>query len=89
MQRLEHADELVAQAVLEGHSSGVDPAGDEEHFFVLDIDALDGPIPAGNVNVSGSLNGSVVYQRRPRSQTIGGLRHSSIVVQIEKVGANS
>jgi hypothetical protein len=45
------------------------------------------PIPAGNSNSSGSENGSVVYQPRSRSQISGGLRHSSIVVQIEKVGA--
>ena len=48
-----------------------------------------GPIPSGKSNVSGSENGSVVYQPRSRSQTSGGLRHSSIVVQIEKVGAKS
>ena len=47
-----------------------------------------GPIPSGNSNTSGSENGSVVYQPRPRSQMTGGLRHSSIVVQIENVGAN-
>ena len=48
-----------------------------------------GPIPAGNVKTSGSQNGGVVYQPRSVSQTTGGLRHSSIVVQMEKVGANS
>ena len=48
-----------------------------------------GPIPAGKVKVSGSLNGSVVYQPRSAAQITGGLRHSSIVVQIEKVGAKS
>ena len=48
-----------------------------------------GPMPAGKVKVSGSLNGSVVNQPRPRSQTTGGFRHSSIVVQMEKVGAKS
>ncbi len=48
-----------------------------------------GPIPAGNVKVSGSLNGSVVNQPRSFSQITGGLRHSSIVVQIENVGAKS
>ena len=48
-----------------------------------------GPMPAGNANVSGSLNGSVVNQPRPRSQITGGLRHSSIVVQMENVGAKS
>ena len=37
----------------------------------------------------GSLNGSVVYHCLPRSHTTGGFRHSSIVVQMENVGANS
>ena len=48
-----------------------------------------GPIPSGKSNTSGSENGSVVYQPRSRSQITGGFRHSSIVVQIEKVGAKS
>ena len=48
-----------------------------------------GPIPSGKSNVSGSENGGVVYQPRSRSQTTGGLRHSSIVVQIENDGAKS
>ena len=41
-----------------------------------------GPMPSGNSNVSGSLNGGVVYQPRSFSQMTGGLRHSSIVVQM-------
>ena len=48
-----------------------------------------GPIPAGKSNTSGSENGAVVYQPRSRSQISGGFRHSSIVVQIENVGANA
>ena len=48
-----------------------------------------GPIPAGKSKVSGSLNGGVVNQPRPSSQMTGGLRHSSIVVQIENDGAKS
>src|ERR1022692_2845925 len=47
------------------------------------------PMPAGKTKVSGSLNVSVVYQPRSASQITGGFRHSSIVVQIEKVGAKS
>ena len=47
------------------------------------------PIPSGNRNVSGSLNGGVVNHPRSFSQITGGLRHSSIVVQIENVGANA
>ena len=61
----------------------------EHHLLVLDVHALTGPIPSGNSNVSGSENGAVVKKPRSRSQTSGGLRHSSIVVQIEKVGAKS
>ena len=48
-----------------------------------------GPIPSGKSNTSGSEKGSVVYQPRSRSQITGGFRHSSIVVQIENVGAKS
>ena len=48
-----------------------------------------GPMPSGNTNISGSENGAVVNQPRSFSQTTGGLRHSSIVVQIEKDGAKS
>jgi hypothetical protein len=48
-----------------------------------------GPIPSGKSNTSGSENGSVVKNPRSRSQISGGLRHSSIVVQIENVGAKS
>ena len=45
------------------------------------------PMPSGNTNISGSENGSVVYPPRSRSHTTGGLRHSSIVVHTENVGA--
>ena len=48
-----------------------------------------GPMPAGKSKTSGSLNGSVVYQPRSRSQITGGLRHSSMVVQMENEGAKS
>ncbi|CAB4974918.1 unannotated protein [freshwater metagenome] len=48
-----------------------------------------GPIPSGKSNISNSLNGVVVYQPRPSSQTNGGFKHSSIVVQIENDGAKS
>ena len=48
-----------------------------------------GPMPSGKVKTSGSLNGAVVYQPRSRSHTTGGFRHSSMVVQIENVGAKS
>ena len=48
-----------------------------------------GPMPSGKSNVSGSENGAVVNQPRSRSQITGGFRHSSIVVQIENVGAKS
>ena len=45
-----------------------------------------GPMPSGKSKTSGSLNGAVVNQPRSFSQTTGGLRHSSIVVHIEKLG---
>ena len=48
-----------------------------------------GPMPSGKSKTSGSENGSVVYQPRSCSQITGGFRHSSIVVQIENVGAKS
>ena len=48
-----------------------------------------GPIPSGKSKTSGSENGAVVNQPRSFSQITGGFRHSSIVVQIEKVGAKS
>ena len=48
-----------------------------------------GPIPSGKSKTSGSEKGAVVYQPRSRSQITGGFRHSSMVVQIEKVGAKS
>ena len=48
-----------------------------------------GPMPSGNSKTSGSENGAVVYQPRSFSQITGGFRHSSIVVQIENVGAKS
>ena len=48
-----------------------------------------GPMPSGKSNVSGSLKGGVVYQPRPSSQMTGGLRHSSIVVQMLNEGAKS
>ena len=69
--------------------SAVDPARHEQHLLVLDVHALDRADPSGKTNVSGSENGSVVYQPRSLSQITGGLRHSSIVVQIENVGAKS
>ena len=47
-----------------------------------------GPMPSGNGKSSGALNGSVVCQS-PFSQTIGGFRHSSIVVQMLNTGANA
>ena len=46
-------------------------------------------MPSGKSNTSGSENGAVVNQPRPVSQITGGLRHSSMVVQIENDGAKS
>ena len=49
VQRLEDADELVAEAVLERDALAVDPTRDEQHLLVLDVDALDRPDPFGEV----------------------------------------
>ena len=89
MQRLEHVDELVAEAVLERDPPGVDPARDQQHLLVLDVDALDRPDPLREVE---HLRLAERRGREPaavRSQMTGGLRHSSIVVQIENDGAKS
>ena len=48
-----------------------------------------GPIPPGKSKTSAPENGGVVNQPRSRSHTTGGLRHSSMVVQIENEGAKS
>lgn len=48
-----------------------------------------GPMPSGKSKTSGSLNGAVVNHPRSLSQTTGGFRHSSMVVQIENDGAKS
>ncbi len=39
--RLQHCDELVTEAVLERHPVGVDPARHEDDLLVLDVHALD------------------------------------------------
>ena len=46
-----------------------------------------GPIPSGKSKVTPPVKGLAVCQ--PSFQISGGLRHSSIVVQIENDGANS
>ena len=69
--------------------SRVDPARHEEHLLVLDVDALDRPDALGEVE---DLRLAERRRREPaavRSQITGGLRHSSIVVQIENDGAKS
>ena len=47
-----------------------------------------GPIPSGNGNSSGAEKGSVVCQS-PSAQITGGLRHSSMVVQMVNTGAKA
>ena len=89
VQRLQHVDELLAEPVLEGDALAVDPARHEHDLLVLDVDALDRADSLREVEHLRLANGSVVNKPRSRSQTSGGLRHSSIVVQIENVGANS
>ncbi len=83
----EHIDELVAKAVLEGHTFAVDPPRDRaEPLRARRSRTRRRPIPPGKLNTSSSLNGSVVYQPLSFSQMTGGFRHSSMVVHIEKVG---
>ena len=88
-ERLEHVDELVAEAVLEGHPPGLDPARDEQDLLVLDVDALDRPDALGEVERLGLAERRGREPAAVRSQMTGGLRHSSIVVQIENDGAKS
>ena len=57
VQDLEDADELVAEPVLEGDAVGVDPPRDEQHLFVLDIDAFDRPDALGEVEGFGLTEG--------------------------------
>ena len=89
MQRLQHPDELLAQAVLERDPLGVDPARDEEDLLVLDVDALDGADAGREVEdleLAEGLGGEPAPVLLPDD---GGLRHSSMVVQMENVGAKS
>ena len=89
MQRLEHVDELVAEPVLERDPVAVDHARHEEHLLVLDVDALDRADPLGEVE---DLGLGERLGREPAAALLPdhrGLRHSSIVVQIENVGAKS
>ena len=65
MEHLEDADELVAEAVLEGDPAGVDPPGTRRTSSCSTFTHSTGPMPAGKFNVSGSLNGAVVNQPRP------------------------
>ena len=56
---------------------------------MLDVHALHRPDAAREVEDLGLAERPVTYQPRSRSQITGGLRHSSIVVQIENEGAKS
>src|SRR5215813_4866782 len=49
VQRLQHVDELLAEAVLECHPPGADPTGDQKDFLVLDVDALHRPDSDGEI----------------------------------------
>ena len=49
MQRAQHVDELVAEAVLERDPLAVDPARDQHDLLVLDVDALDRPDALGEL----------------------------------------
>ena len=89
MERLQDLDELVAEPVLEGDALGFDPARDEQDLLVLDVDALDGPDALGEVEDLGLAEGLGRVPAAVASKITGGLRHSSIVVQIENDGAKS
>jgi hypothetical protein len=56
---------------------------------MLHVDHLELADALRELEISGSEKGGVVNQPLSFSQTTGGFRHSSIVVQIEKFGANS
>ena len=89
VQRLEHADEIVAQAVLERDTLRVQPAWHQENLFMLHVHALH-RADAGREDEGLRLaERLVVNHPRPFSQMTGGFRHSSIVVQIEKLGQKS
>ena len=49
MQRREDVDELLAEAVLEGHALAVHPARDQHDLLVLDVHALDRADALGEV----------------------------------------
>jgi hypothetical protein len=49
VQRFQHVDELLAEAVLEGDAPAVNPARDEHDLLVLDVDALEQADPLGEV----------------------------------------
>ena len=49
MQRPQHVDELLAEPVLEVDPAALDPARDQQHLLVLDVDALDRPDPLREV----------------------------------------
>ena len=86
---LELVDEVRAQGVLERDALDAgQPARNEQHLLVLDVDALDLADALREREHLGALKGSVVCQS-PSCQMIGGLRHSSIVVQIENTGAKA
>ena len=49
MQRPQHVDELLAEAVLERDAIAVDPARHQHDLFVLDVDALERADALGEV----------------------------------------
>jgi hypothetical protein len=56
VQRRQHVEELIAEAVFERDSVDVEPRH-QQHFFVLDVDAFQLPDPLGKMNCSGSEKG--------------------------------
>ena len=74
---------------LEGHPARVQHARDHRDVLVLHVHALDGADALReDERARAPQNGGRVKKPRSFSHTIGGLRHSSIVVQMENTVAN-
>ena len=86
----EHLDELVAEPVLERHALGSRPtAGSAAPLRARRARTRPGRCPRGTRTSPAPRTARSVKNPRSRSHTSGGFRHSSMVVQIENVGAKS
>ena len=89
VQGLQNTDEFVSQPYLKVTRLHLMYRGTSRTSSCSTLTHSTLPMPPGNSNVSGSENGAVVNQFLPFSQITGGFRHSSMVVQMEKLGAKS